>query len=209
MIAAGEHGGALRRRAVFLDRDGVINRVVLRQGRPYPPPTLDEFEFLPGVIEAVHVLHRAGFCLIIVTNQPDVATGSQRREIVEAMHSHIRNTLPVDEIKVCYHADQDGCLCRKPRPGMLLQAAQDWSIDLRQSFVVGDRWRDIEAGKSAQCKTILVRADYHERQADSPDVIVHSLLQASAWILSQSEKSTPGRLLDNHCSRGEDHARSR
>jgi D-glycero-D-manno-heptose 1,7-bisphosphate phosphatase len=92
---------------------------------------------------------------------------------------------------------------------MLLQAAQDWCIDLRQSFVVGDRWRDIDAGKAAGCKTILVRADYHERQADSPDVIVHSLLEASAWILSQSEKPAPRRFLDNHCSRGEDHACSR
>jgi D-glycero-D-manno-heptose 1,7-bisphosphate phosphatase len=171
-------------RAVFLDRDGVINRVVLRESRPYPPGSLDEFEFLPGVAEAMHGLHRAGFRLIVVTNQPDVATGVQRREIVEAMHQRICRTLPVDDIKVCYHIDRDVCHCRKPKPGMLLEAAREWSVDLDRSFLVGDRWRDIEAGKAANCKTILIQSDYREKRPESPDAIVGSLLEASMLILA-------------------------
>jgi D-glycero-D-manno-heptose 1,7-bisphosphate phosphatase len=171
-------------RAVFLDRDGVINRVVLRESRPYPPGSLEEFEFLPGVAEAVRGLHRAGFRLIVVTNQPDVATGVQCRKIVEAMHERIRSTLPVDDIKVCYHIDRDDCLCRKPKPGMLLEAAHEWTLDLDRSFLVGDRWRDIEAGKAANCKTILIQSDYQEKRPESPDAIVGSLLEASMLILA-------------------------
>jgi D-glycero-D-manno-heptose 1,7-bisphosphate phosphatase len=174
-----------RHRAVFLDRDGVINGVTLREGRPYPPSSLAEFVFLPGVGEAVLALHKAGFCLIIVTNQPDVATGVQTRKEVEAMHERIRWALPIDDIKVCYHVDRDACSCRKPKPGMLLEAAREWHLNLGQSFMVGDRWRDIEAGKAAQCKTLLVRGAYQERQAEKPDATVDSLLEASRLILSQ------------------------
>ena len=170
-------------RAVFLDRDGVINQAVIRDGRPYPPPSLEAMTLLPGVGEATQALHQAGFRLIVVTNQPDVATGIQTQAVVEAMHDRLRQTLPIDDIRVCYHTDKDNCSCRKPKPGMLLQAATEWLIDLGQSFMVGDRWRDIEAGRAAGCKTILIRNTYQERQAE-PDVVVHSLLEASSWILS-------------------------
>lgn len=171
-------------RAVFLDRDGVLNRAVVREGRPYPPPSVEELEFLPRVAEAIDGLRRAGFRLIIVTNQPDVATGVQQREVVEQMHERISRVLAVDEIKVCYHVDRDDCSCRKPKPGMLLEAANRWSLDLNNSFMVGDRWRDIEAGRAAGCKTILIKYDYDERQAESPDAVVHSLYEASELILS-------------------------
>jgi len=178
-------------RAVFLDRDGVINRVVLRNGRPYPPSSVDELEFLPGVSEAIDALHQAGFRIIVVTNQPDVATGVQRREAVEAIHERIRCEFPIDDIKVCYHVDSDGCTCRKPKPGMLLGAAAKWSLDLGQSFMVGDRWRDIEAGRAARCRTILVRSNYAERQAEKPDAVVDSLLEASALILANGVIDAP------------------
>lgn len=171
-------------RAVFLDRDGVINRVVLRDGHPYPPPSVDKLEFLPGVAEAIDALHRAGFRIIVVTNQPDVATGLQRREVVEAIHERMRRLFPIDDIKVCYHVDQDGCLCRKPKPGMLLEAAKEWSLNLDQSSLVGDRWRDIGAGRAAGCKTILVGDGYTERQIEKPDAVVNSLFDASVLILS-------------------------
>lgn len=173
------------RRAVFLDRDGVINRVIQREGRPYPPSCLAEFHYLPGVDEAVLALHKAGFCLIIVTNQPDVAKGVQTRKEVESMHERIRRDLPIDDIKVCYHVDEDACSCRKPKPGMLQEAAQQWHINLDQSYMVGDRWRDMEAGKAAGCKTILVSSSYQEKQAENPDAAVASLLEASMLILSQ------------------------
>lgn len=171
-------------RAVFLDRDGVINRVVMRSGRPYSPSSVKELEFLPGVAEAINALHGAGFRIIVVTNQPDVATGLQQRAVVEMMHERLRGLFPIDDIKVCYHVDQDGCTCRKPKPGMVLEAAKEWSLDLGHSFVVGDRWRDIQAGQAAGCKTILVGSGYGERPVDNPDAVVNSLLEASVLILS-------------------------
>ncbi|GIW78847.1 MAG: D,D-heptose 1,7-bisphosphate phosphatase [Gemmatales bacterium] len=172
-------------RAVFLDRDGVINRVFKRDGKPYPPPTLADFEFLPGVVDAVAAFRRAGFRVIVVTNQPDVATGKQTRSVVEAMHAHVRQALAVDDIKVCFHTDADLCDCRKPKPGMLLSAAQEWSLQLEQSYMIGDRWRDIDAGRAARCKTIWIRHDYDERLADHADAIVDSLWEASQLILSE------------------------
>lgn len=171
-------------RAVFLDRDGVINRVTLRQRKPYPPESVAELEFLPGIGDALTSLVAARYCLIVVTNQPDVGAGRQRREVVEAMHDRIRRELPVSDIRVCYHQDQDRCNCRKPKPGMLIAAARDRGIALAQSFMIGDRWRDIEAGRAVGCRTILVRADYDERQAERPDAIVTSLLEASRLIVS-------------------------
>jgi D-glycero-D-manno-heptose 1,7-bisphosphate phosphatase len=172
-------------RAVFLDRDGVINRSVIRDGKSYPPPTLAEMEFFPGVDRALKLLDTAGFLRIVVTNQPDVATGVQRQEVVESMHQHIRATLAVDDIKVCYHVNEHQCACRKPKPGMLLDAAQDWNIDLQRSYMVGDRWRDIDAGANAGCKTIWLKTDYAEHKPDQPDMIVNSLWEASLAIMEQ------------------------
>lgn len=173
-------------RAIFLDRDGVINAVVLRDSRPYPPPLLEEFQFLPGVVDATGALGEAGFLIIVVTNQPDVRTGVQRREVVELMHERLRNELPIQDIKVCYHIDQDDCLCRKPKPGMLLDAAEEWDLDLGGSFMVGDRWRDIEAGRSAGCQTIFVDYGYAERRPENPNMVVGSLLEASHLVLENN-----------------------
>ena len=170
-------------RAVFLDRDGVLNRVLLRNGRPHAPASLDELEILPGVAEALRDLKAAGFRLIVATNQPDVGKGLLRREAVEALHERLRRTLPLDAIMVCYHIDADACPCRKPQPGLLLEAAREWAIDLTRSYMVGDRWRDVDAGRAAGCKTIWVRCDYDERQPDAPDAVVASLWEASRVIL--------------------------
>jgi len=171
------------KRAVFLDRDGVLNRSVVRAGRPYAPTSLDEFELLPGVLEALTNLRTAGFVLVVVTNQPDLATGRIRPEVAEAIHQKLRALLPLDDIKVCGHVDEDDCSCRKPRPGMLLEAARDWSIDLYRSFIVGDRWRDVAAGKAAGCKTIFVDYGYAEELADRPGFVVTSLPEAVKIIL--------------------------
>jgi D-glycero-D-manno-heptose 1,7-bisphosphate phosphatase len=178
-------GALMSRRAVFLDRDGVINRAILREGKPHPPNNLAELEILPGVAEALARLHKAGFLLIVTTNQPDVARGKQTRAGVEAMHEVLRAQLPLDEIRVCYHDDAAHCECRKPAPGMLLDAAREHQIDLPSSFMVGDRWRDIESGRRAGCVTILIEYGYAERQADLPDARVASLAQAADWILTR------------------------
>lgn len=172
-----------KNRAVFLDRDGVVNRVVLKAGRPLPPTSLEEFKILPKVNEAILALRKAGFKVILVSNQPDVGTGKQSRAVVEAIHASLRRKMKFDDVKVCYHTDLDGCACRKPKPGMLLEAAREGSIDLKKSFIVGDRWRDVEAGKAAGCKTILIEADYKEKKAKNPDAVCASLIEASRWIL--------------------------
>jgi D-glycero-D-manno-heptose 1,7-bisphosphate phosphatase len=173
-------------RAVFLDRDGVIIRAVIQDGRPYAARSMKEMEILPGVAEAMSALRQADFRIVVVTNQPDVATGLVQREVVETMHEALCRQLPIDDIKVCYHIDADGCFCRKPKPGMLVEAAQQWSLDMQRSFMVGDRWRDIAAGTAAGCKTILVESGYNERAAESPDFVVDSLLEASRLILAQN-----------------------
>ena len=170
---------------MFLDRDGVINRAIVRDGRPYPPAVLEEFELLPGAKQTIEALHKAGFLIIIVTNQPDVATGVQSREMVEAMHDRLRAVVLCDDIRACYHTDADGCDCRKPKPGMLVDAAHEWQIDLTCSFMVGDRWRDVAAGKAAGCYTFLIDYRYRERRADNPDAVVGSLKEAGKLILQK------------------------
>ena len=170
-------------KAVFLDRDGVINRARMIDGRPYPPASLEALELLPEVPAGVDALRNAGFLTIVVTNQPDVATGKQDVAVVEAMHQFLRNRLDLDDIFVCYHTDEHGCECRKPKPGMLLAAAQKWSVDLTRSFIVGDRWRDIEAGQRAGCRTLWVRnPENRERPPGNPDWTVRSLFEASQVI---------------------------
>jgi D-glycero-D-manno-heptose 1,7-bisphosphate phosphatase len=169
------------RRAVFLDRDGVINKAVVRAGKPYPPDSLETFELLPGVSQAMREMRTAGWLVIVVTNQPDVASGKQRREVVDAIHQHLRDLGLVDDVKVCMHLDDDHCECRKPRPGMLLEAAQEWSIDLAGSCMVGDRWRDVGAGQAAGCRTYFIDHGYAEQQPAAPYVAVASL--AAAWRL--------------------------
>jgi D-glycero-D-manno-heptose 1,7-bisphosphate phosphatase len=175
-----------RRRAVFLDRDGVINRAFVREGKPYPPARMEELEILPGVPEALSRLHDAGFHLVVVTNQPDVARGTQRREVIDAMHASLAAALPLDAFRVCDHDDADGCVCRKPKPGLLETAARELDLDLAGSFMVGDRWRDVEAGRRAGCTTIFVDLEYTERRPERPNVTVRSLPEAADWILSVS-----------------------
>ena len=173
-----------KRRAVFIDRDGVINRAFVRDGKPFPPPTPQELEILPGVPEALRDLKSHGYELIVVTNQPDVGRGKLSRQDLDAMHEALRASLPLDDIFVCCHTEKDRCNCRKPSPGMLLEAAEKHNIDLTASYMVGDRWRDIDAGYNAGCKTILVDYGYSERAPDhEPDLRVSSLREAADWII--------------------------
>jgi D-glycero-D-manno-heptose 1,7-bisphosphate phosphatase len=176
--------GEVSARAVFLDRDGVLNAAVVRDGRPYPPARACELEILPGVPAALGDLKRGGFVLLVVTNQPDVARGTQTREAIDAIHARLRAALPLDAIYCCDHDDGDRCACRKPAPGLLLEGARDWSVDLTASFMVGDRWRDIEAGAAAGCRTVFIDYQYRERQPQAFDRRVTSLAEAAAWILA-------------------------
>jgi D-glycero-D-manno-heptose 1,7-bisphosphate phosphatase len=175
----------MSKQAVFLDRDGVLNRAVIREGKPYPPAGVEEMEILPGVPEALSALKAVGFLLVVVTNQPDVARGKTPRVLVASMNARLKSELPLDEVLCCFHDDVDQCDCRKPKPGLLLAAAQVLGIDLKTSFMVGDRWRDIEAGTLAGCKTMFIDYGYVEKQPVSFDFRVGSLLEAAQIILKK------------------------
>lgn len=175
------------RPAVFLDRDGVINEPIVRHGRPFAPTSLAELVILPETPGACRHLRDEGFMLIVVTNQPEVSRGTLDVTTLESLHEALRTRLPLDGIYVCPHDDGDHCSCRKPAPGLLLMAAEDHGIDLQQSFLVGDRWRDIEAGRQAGCRTIFVNRRYLEREAVGADVEVRNLAEAAAWVRARKE----------------------
>jgi D-glycero-D-manno-heptose 1,7-bisphosphate phosphatase len=177
----------IKKRAVFLDRDGVLNRPVVRDGRPFPPAHIEEFELYPDATSACEQLKAAGFCLVVVTNQPDVGRGTQTRGIVEAMHAKLRAAIPsLDAIEVCFHAGSahgEPCECRKPRPGMLLRAAAALDIDLRQSFLIGDRWRDVDCAHAAGCRAVLIDRGYNETLREEPEFTAATLSAAVNAIL--------------------------
>jgi len=183
--------------AVFLDRDGVINRAVERDHRPYPPASLNEFEILPDVPAACARLKQAGFLLVVVTNQPDVGRGTLQQETVAAIHAEMCRRLPIDRVEVCYHSgkDQADCDCRKPKPGMLLRAARELGIDLPQSWMVGDRWRDIDCGHAAGCHTIFIDRGYAEELRQKPHFSAGNLAGATDIILRESKITEIHRLL--------------
>ncbi len=178
-------------RAVFLDRDGVLNEAVEREGRPHPPSSLADLKFVPGARESIERLKAAGFVVICVTNQPDVARGTLPSAAAEQINGNVVEALRLDDLIACYHDDVDSCQCRKPRPGMLLEGARRWSVRLQDSYVVGDRWRDIDAGSVAGCRTVLVERGWLERQpAFEPDARVASVVSAANWILADYRKNT-------------------
>ena len=154
--------------AVFLDRDGIINRAIVRDGYPYPPSCVEDLELLPGIIASAKALVAAGYVLIGITNQPDVARGTQSREGVQSINVYIQAHLPIRAMMVCYHDDLDHCECRKPKPGLIIQAAREFALDLSRSWMVGDRWKDIAAGQAAGLKTIFMDNHYSERYQGSP-----------------------------------------
>jgi D-glycero-D-manno-heptose 1,7-bisphosphate phosphatase len=174
-------------RAVFFDRDGVLNESIVREGHPYPPANMEELKLFPESYAALIGLKQSGFLLFVVTNQPDVARGTQTREVVQAINDAIGAALPIDGFLVCWHDDADGCECRKPRPGLILEAARRYRVDLRHSFLVGDRWRDVDAGAAAGCRTVLIDRHYRERSPQHPpDFRAASLHSAVDWILAET-----------------------
>jgi len=181
----GEH--EIGRPAVFLDRDGVINKSVIRDGRPHPPAAVKDFELYEDVPMGCARLEAAGYCLVVVTNQPDVGRGTQTRAAVEAMHRQMLEALPqIARVEVCWHGGADwgdSCDCRKPKPGMVLRAAKALDLDLARSFLIGDRWRDVDCGHAAGCRTVFIDRNYSEVLRRSPDWTVNSFGQAVEVIL--------------------------
>jgi len=192
----GEH--KVRKRAVFLDRDGVLNRPVVRDGRPFPPGRLEEFELYPEVVDGCAQLKEAGFLLVVVTNQPDVGRGTQTRPPIDAMHARLRAAIPsLDAIEVCFHAGAaygEPCDCRKPKPGMLLGAAATYEIDLSESFLIGDRWRDVDCAHAAGCRAVFIDHHYQESLREKPEFAVSNFSDAVRAILNtmpRNHLSTP------------------
>jgi D-glycero-D-manno-heptose 1,7-bisphosphate phosphatase len=182
------------RAAVFLDRDGVLNRAEVREGKPYAPRCLRDFRLLPGTTAAVRALRDAGFLLVVVTNQPDIGNGHVAPDVVEAMHARLRHRLSPDAIEVCPHRQDEGCTCRKPRPGLLRTAAVRLDIDLARSFLVGDRQHDIVAGRAVGCYTIFVDRGYREPRPVEADATVRSFPAAARRIIGSAvpTRSTEG-----------------
>ncbi|MBO0728396.1 MAG: HAD family hydrolase [Acidimicrobiaceae bacterium] len=187
MAGAGE-----RRAAVFLDRDGVLNQAIVRDGRPFAPRSLSELTVLPEAPPACRSLRNEGFLIIVVTNQPELSRGSLDAGTLEALHAALGRRVALDGIYVCPHDDRQRCACRKPAPGLLLQAAAENDIDLGRSFLVGDRWRDIEAGQRAGCRTIFIDRGYLERRSVGADAEVSDLAEAAERIRMFKEGSPPG-----------------
>jgi D-sedoheptulose 7-phosphate isomerase len=178
------------RTAVFLDRDGVLNEAVVRNGKPHPPAAVADLCIPAGTAQALARLKERDFLLLVVTNQPDVARGTQQRKTVEDMGRRLQAELPLDDVLTCYHGDQDGCDCRKPRPGLITRAAHRYGIDLSRSYLIGDRWRDVDAGANAGCTTVWIDRGYAEQApASVPDARVGSLPEAVDWILARTKES--------------------
>lgn len=161
----------------------MLTRSIVRQGKGYAPQTLAQFEILPDAEEACALMKKAGYLLIVVTNQPDVGRGLIPREVMEEMHRRLQQALPLDEIFSCTDPSENPGPRRKPSPGMLLDAAAKWGLNFQKSFMVGDRKSDIEAGEAVGCRAIFIDHNYAEPKPSSPAATCSNLLEAARWIL--------------------------
>jgi len=171
---------------VFLDRDGTLNAAVVRNGKPYPPATVAELTLLPGVAEGCTRLRAAGYTLVVATNQPDVGRGTQAREVVEAIHARLCALLPIERVEVSYDpgGEEPPSPFRKPAPGMLLRAARELGLDLARSWMIGDRWRDVDCGRNAGCRTVFIDCGYHEPLRARPDYTARDFAAAVDIVLA-------------------------
>ena len=166
------------KKAVFLDRDGVINKAFIKNGLPESPNSLSELEILPGVKESISRLKKLNFICLVVTNQPDVQRGKIKKNTIIKMNNFLKKKIELDDIFVCYHDDKDNCNCRKPKPGLLLQAGKKWNVDFKKSFMIGDRWRDIQSGEKVGCKTIYLDYNYKDIKPKNPNFVTDTLFNA-------------------------------
>ncbi len=183
----------MAQRVVFLDRDGVLNKVFPEGGTTHPPVSVDELELLPGVPEALGQLRDAGFVLVVVTNQPDVARGKQTRAAVEAINAKLRAELPLLDVFACYHDNTDQCNCRKPKPGLLLAAAEKWNLDIPTAYLIGDRWSDIVAAHTAGCRAVLIETPFSQAERCVPDYRAPDITAAVDWILGTADRDAETR----------------
>ena len=173
----------MKSKAVILDRDGVINQAFLQHGRPIPPRSLDELRIILGVPEAIRLLKSHDFIILCLTNQPDVSRGTMTREGVEAINKYLQEELQIQEIFVCFHDDRDKCECRKPKPGGIEYFLAKYNLDRSSTYMVGDRWKDIEAGQAAGVQTVFIARDYAEKAPKDYTFSAQDLLTAAGQIV--------------------------
>jgi D-glycero-D-manno-heptose 1,7-bisphosphate phosphatase len=193
---------AATNRCVFLDRDGVLNKAIVRNGKPYPPNSPEELELSPDAVAGCEQLKQAGFRLVVVTNQPDVGRGKQTRELVEAINQRLAELIPVlDRLEVCFHAGVEHgepCECRKPKPGMLERAAAALDIELSASWMIGDRWQDVDCAHAAGCRAVFIDHGYREMLREKPEFTVATFREAVTTILNvatqnhMADEANPG-----------------
>ena len=171
-----------KNKAIFLDRDGVINEVVVKNKKPFSPRMIEDFRLISDIERPLSIFKELGFLNIIVTNQPDVARGFLNEDVLGKMNAYIKEKLSIDDIILCPHDDRDMCFCRKPKPGLILKAEKRWNLDLEDSYVIGDTWRDVEAGKRAGCKTILINRPYNSNCKINCDFKVNNLNEAEGLL---------------------------
>ena len=169
-------------KAIFLDRDGVLNKPKIINGKPFAPTKFQDFKVYANAAEVVNNFKKHFYKIIVVTNQKDVGKGIISMDVLDRMHKSLLKLLPIDEIKVCICVDE--CECYKPNPGMLLEAKNKWNLHLKECYIIGDSWRDIGAGYNAGCKTILIDRKYQMPMPYKPDIIVNSLKEAEKKVLN-------------------------
>jgi len=172
----------MNEKAVFLDRDGVLNNIIIKNGLPFSPENYENLKILPGVKESVIKLKQLHFYCLVITNQPDVSRGKIKKKTIIKMNEYLKKELNLDDIFVCFHDDHDKCECRKPNPGLIFEAAKKWNIKLNKSYMIGDRWKDIDAGNRSGCKTIFIDNNYEEKIKTKPDFTSENLLKAVTII---------------------------
>jgi D-glycero-D-manno-heptose 1,7-bisphosphate phosphatase len=180
--------GVLMEKAFFLDRDGVIN------DNPHPINRVGQFSFLPGALDAIRTLHEHGYKVFVVTNQGGVGLGFLKQEALDEIHRHMEEKIKeaggmLAEISACTHKPKEGCACRKPEPGMMLDLAERHHIDMNQSYMVGDFYTDVQAGHRAGLKTIYIGKENLEGKSPQPDYIFDSLYEAVHSLVGTNERS--------------------
>ena len=171
-------------KCIFLDRDGVINKPIIIDNKPYSPRNKYQFELLPNIEKYLKKIHSLGFLTIIITNQPDISTNHINENLLNEFHDIIKNKMPITDIYVCKYIDTDDCYCRKPKPGLILTAAKKYKINLKKSYFIGDRWKDIDAANKAGCHSIFIDYGYKEKLKTTPINNVKSVKEAFEIILN-------------------------
>jgi len=168
---------------IFLDRDGVINEPVIVDNKPYPPKSVKDLVISESSKKAIKLLQKNYYEIIVVTNQPDVARGKTTKESVKKINQRISEICKINHFRVCFHDDVDKCSCRKPKPGLLIEASKEFNFNLDATFMIGDRKKDIIAGQLAGCRTIFIDRRYNEEKPVKCDKVVNNLFQAAMFVI--------------------------